>query len=153
MTVASLTLSGGAIYQFQINDATGGAGTGWDLVNSSGAITLNGSNAIPITIQVQSLTLGNASGTAANFDGTQSYSFLLASGSSISGFSPTEFTVDSSLFQNSGSGVWSVTQSGNSLELDYSAVPEPSSYALLAGGGALLLAGLRRRGGKSRSLV
>jgi hypothetical protein len=46
---------------------------------------------------------------------------------------------------------FNLTQSGNDIYLNYSSIPEPGTYALLATGLALLALVHRRRAGKQRS--
>ena len=57
------------------------------------------------------------------------------------------FTFDTSAFAPGalGGGSFFVTQSGSSLLLNFTPVPEPSTLALLAAGLAMLLGRLRRR--------
>lgn len=63
----------------------------------------------------------------------------------ITGFAANAWTIDTALFQNSFNGSFSLSQTGNSLYLNYAAIPEPSTYAALAGALALGLAAWRRR--------
>jgi hypothetical protein len=74
-----------------------------------------------------------------------SWKILTASGG-ITGFDAAKFGLDLASFQNPFSGTWAVTNAGNDLFLTYTAVPEPSTYALLALGGAALWAWRRRSG-------
>lgn len=151
-STGSQTWAGGATYLWEINDATGSAGhnPGWDWMNIAGALTITATNVNPFTIDVSSLTLGNVAGLAANFDANQNHTYLIATASSgISGFSADKFTLDTADFANTTSGTWSLSQSGNDLSLVYttSAVPEPSTYAALAGLAALGFVAWRRRRG------
>ncbi|MCW1885560.1 hypothetical protein OKA04_12545 [Luteolibacter flavescens] len=137
MNTGSLHLIGGAIYEWEIGDAAGAAGTGWDTVEVAGAMSFASTEASPFT-----LTLEKA-GALTNFDPLQSYQFLIASAvGGITGFNEDFVTIDASAIPESGTGAWSLGQSGNSLILSYSAVPEPSAALLGALG---LLAVVRRR--------
>ncbi|MEY2882049.1 MAG: hypothetical protein RLZZ15_4429, partial [Verrucomicrobiota bacterium] len=92
-----------------------------------------------------------SAGAAAGFDPASSYSFNFVSAGSITGFSADKFSLNTGGFTGS-TGTWSIAQSGNSLNLLYAAgaaVPEPSTYAALAGAGALAFAIYRRRKEKS----
>jgi hypothetical protein len=82
--------------------------------------------------------------------GTNSYTWTLASASSgITGFNATNFILN--IGANNGTngfsnelngGAFSISQSGNSLLLNFTAVPEPGTCLL---GGIGILAMLRRR--------
>jgi len=144
------TFAGGGSYLWEINnvDGTAGADPGWDLLAVNGGLTISATNANPFTIDVTSLTSGNVAGLATGFSTSASYSFTLVSTTTgISGFSADKFTVNTSGFANIFDGTWALAlaNGGNDLALTYtgvSAVPEPSTYALLAGfaalGGALV---------------
>ncbi|MCW1885558.1 hypothetical protein OKA04_12535 [Luteolibacter flavescens] len=137
MNTGSLHLIGGAIYEWELGDATGAAGTGWDTVEVTGAMSFASTEANPFT-----LTLEKA-GALTNFDPLQSYQFVIANAvGGITGFNEEFVTIDASAIPESGTGAWALGQSGNSLILSYSAVPEPSAALLGALG---LLAAVRRR--------
>jgi hypothetical protein len=80
-----------------------------------------------ITIETHGY-IGPIAGTPAGYSSTTSYSlpFLAATGG-ISGFSPSKFTV-TGFFAGKGD----ISQSGNTLVLNVSAVPEPASDVLAA---------------------
>ena len=148
----SETWAGGATYLWEINNGLGAAGAnpGWDLLNITGALNITATSGNRFNIDLTSLTLGNVAGLAANFNASQDHTYLIATASGgITGFSADKFDLDLSDFQNDlQGGTWTIAQSGNNLNLEFSAVsaiPEPSTYAALAGLGALGLAALRRR--------
>jgi autotransporter-associated beta strand protein len=152
LNTGAQTWNDGTTYQWEINDVDAGQGTdpGWDFTNLAGSLTIGGSLG-GITIDITSLTLGNVSGNVADFSDLSSYVWTIATASGgITGFDASDFTLDLSAFTNTFTGTWSIAQSldGNSLELHYDAVPEPSTYALLVGG--LLFFWVVRR---KRSLV
>lgn len=131
------TFAEGASYLWEMADATGAAGTGYDLLNVGGALFLNASAANPFTIQLKSLLANGNAGLAANFDSLHDHSYTLAYASGgILGFSSAEFLIDGSGFANPlDGGHWSVSASGNSLNLNFTAaVPEPGSYVMLLAG-------------------
>jgi len=150
MTVDNLTWTDGGTYLWEINDSAGsqGADPGWDWLDITGALDLTSLTAGGFTIDIDSLTLGNVAGNAAGFTGLAfdgypdvDASFTIATAGSISGFDASLFSLDDSGFVNGG--YWEVREDANSLILDFYAVPEPSSTALLGLGGLALA--LRRR--------
>jgi autotransporter-associated beta strand protein len=148
LTAGATTFASGASYRWEINDAAGAAGTAWDLLSVNGGLTITATAGNPFTIFLTSLTAGNAAGVVANFDPAQStfYTFVTTTGG-ITGFDASRFVLDTSAFANAFDGSWSIAQSGNDLNLVYtaSAIPEPSTYAALVGALALGVALVRRR--------
>ena len=145
-----LTWADGGTYLWEINDSAGsqGADPGWDWLDITGALDLTSLTAGGFTIDIDSLTLGNVAGNAAGFTGLAfdgypdvDASFTTATAGSISGFDASLFSLDDSGFVNGG--YWEIREDANSLVLDFYAVPEPSSTALLGLGGLALA--LRRR--------
>ncbi len=132
LTVANdLTLNGGGNYNWQIVSATGSAGTSWDLASVGGALTIASSTTSPFKINLWSLssTGPDVSGSAANFDSTQNYSWTIASAAGgISGFASDKFVINTSGtngtsgFANAfGNGTFSLAASGNDLNLVFTA--------------------------------
>jgi autotransporter-associated beta strand protein len=160
INAGNTTISGGGKYTFEVNDFSGTAGTdpGWDLLNITGTLNLsNLSPANPFIIQLQSLNLGDTLGLAANFNQYGDYSLLIASASDgfVGNFASDLFTVDTSGFQNANSGFWTVSDPGGNLDLNYTAVPEPSVAMLwLSGCGifALRFLLLRRSSAKATTI-
>ena len=85
-----------------------------------------------------------------NFDNTLTQSWTLLTSTGISGFDATNFAIN--LLANNGAngfgndlggGAFSISQDGNNLKLNFTAIPEPNVAALLGGLGVLAL--LRRR--------
>ncbi|MBX3735926.1 MAG: autotransporter-associated beta strand repeat-containing protein [Candidatus Didemnitutus sp.] len=146
------TFASGGTYLWEINNVNGTAGAdpGWDLLSVTGGLTISATNVDPFTIDLTSLTSGNVAGLATGFSTSASYSFTLVSTTTgISGFSADKFNLNTSGFANSFDGTWALAlaNGGNDLALTYtgaSAVPEPSTYALLAGLAALGGAFVRR---------
>lgn len=144
----SATWAGGGSFLIELNNAAGVAGTHWDLLSLSGVLAITATPADKFTLALASLTPANAAGPAANFNPAASYTFdFLTATGGISGFNTSAFALDTSGFQNTFSGTWSLSATANTLSLNYSAsaIPEPGAYAAFAGVATLLAAFWRRR--------
>ncbi len=146
--------NGGGSYLWQVDrvPALGSAGANWDRLSIGGSLTLNATSANPFVVRVIGLEAGGGVGAITGFDNTRSYSWSLLTASSISGFSAGEFRVDASVFAATnplGGGSFAVAQSGGSLNLVFTPVPEPRTYALLLGAVTLGFIVVRRRGGRA----
>lgn len=154
----TLALGLGGNYNWQIIDAAGAAGTGYDTMSLTGSAVLDLSlltspSSYNINIWSISGIDPDVEGDAANFNDTLNYSWtLFSTESEISGFDATDFSINTQPsngatgFTNSfGDGTFSVglADGGTDLVLNYTAViPEPRA-ALLGSFGLIAL--LRRR--------
>jgi autotransporter-associated beta strand protein len=148
LSTGDATWEGAGSYVWDINDVNAGTGTdpGWDLHAVTGTLTIAATSESKFNLLITSLTLGNTAGAVHDFSGAQSYSWKLAEASSgIVGFDPVKFNLDRSAFANSAPGSFSLSQAGNDLYLNYTAVPEPGAMALLTGLGLTGFALWRRR--------
>ena len=154
--IGDQTWNDGGSFLWEINDSDGtkGADPGWDWLDIDGTLDLSSLTAGGFTIDIDSLTSSNVAGDAVGFDtyirdgDIADYSFTIASASAgITGFDAADFVLDSSGFSNRIETYygwnWAISRSGNDLVLGASAVPEPSSTALLGLGGLALA--LRRK--------
>jgi autotransporter-associated beta strand protein len=132
-------------YLFAVTDANGPAGTGYGTVNMAGSLTIAGG---PFFIDLFTYDPAtNLAGNALNFNPAIPYTWTLVSAGSIAGFNAGSFDINASNFLNStNGGLFSVGQSGNDLTLNFTPVPEPSTWAMM-GSGLFALAGaaVRRR--------
>lgn len=153
LATGDLAWANGGDYNWQVLDASGIAGTGYDTVAVTGTLNLSGLSAGGFNLNLWSLssTGPDVSGNATNFNELLSYSWVLASTTGgITGFDASDFVINTtsingtSGFSNSFTGSFSVGVSGNNLLLNYTAVPEPGA-ALLGGLGTLALLRRRRR--------
>jgi hypothetical protein len=101
-------------------------------------------------VHVISLSLGGLPGAVGDFNSGQNQSWhIVTTGSGITGFDSSKFSLDTSEFQNVlNGGSFSLSVNGNDLDLNFTAVPEPAAYGLAM---ALGLAGftLARRARRS----
>jgi T5SS/PEP-CTERM-associated repeat protein len=154
LNTGSQTWFNGANYNWQIFNATGSAGSGYDLLNISGSLDLSNLTAGGFGINMWSLSGINpdVNGNATNFNAANNYSWILAQAAAgITGFEATDFSIFTSAangtagFSNTLDGALSIAVDGNNLVLNYQAVPEPSTYTLLGLGVVGMLITLRRR--------
>ncbi len=138
-------------YQWETNNFTGTtAGTDFDQIQVTGALNLSDPSGNYL-LNVTSLTSGDVAGNVPNFSNTDESWTILTASSGITNFDPNEWTINTSAFTSTptATGTWSlaVTGPGNDnlvLSYDVSSVPEPTTYALLLAGMALLMLVQRR---------
>jgi autotransporter-associated beta strand protein len=139
-TTGSAVFASGGNYNWQLFNATGTAGTEWDLLAVGGALDIAATSADPFRINLWTLsgTGPDVNGSAANFDSSQDYTWTIAStASGITGFSADKFVIRTSAtngtggFANSfGAGTFSVAQSGNDLNLVFTHGVTPSGITI-----------------------
>ena len=119
---------------------------GYSTVNVNGANLNISATTGQFKIFLTSLDNTGVAGWA-NLTNGNAYQIAIATTTgTLSGFDPTAFTVDTSQFQNTFIVLPFLTADTNNLYLNFTAFPEPSTYALLGLGlGAVLFPALRRR--------
>jgi hypothetical protein len=162
---ATMVMSGGSFFDWQVQDATN-HDTGYDKLNITSSLDLRGaSSSSRITIRIASL-LGNGNGTTLgdplNFGPpngvasirtfqfatvpTGSGGVLLNDGVNISDvfdFNVNGFTYTGG--SSSNAGLWSIDWDVANGAITLTAVPEPSTYGFGLGALALAAAAIRRR--------
>lgn len=139
LNLGSTVWFGGATNRWDLQNATGSAGTGWDLLNINGTLTLTATAADQAFIDVTSFTLGGTPGAAVNFDPSQSYLWTIVQTTGGIFFAPgeSELTVFDLLTGNFtnplNGGTFGVARStdGRQLNVSYTPIPEPGKASLL----------------------
>lgn len=152
LTTGGANWGAGGIYEFDIASASGNPGSDWSFWDMTGDlnITAGATRNSRFTIDIVSLLANDSPGHAANFDPNQSYSWLLATATSVNGLSASEFTLDYSRFANqlSPNLNFQIYQSGDSIYLGYA--PEPGTWGMMLGalGVGFMVAKRRRIGSR-----
>jgi len=148
---ASVVFGGGGVLQFSIMNASGASGVDYSAINANGSVDITATPGSPFKIQLVGVDHTNLlTGTAFTFNSSQSYSWTLLSAGTLTmsgGFNPLAFAVDSSTYFSNATngGQFSVTDPGNSLVLNFTPVPEPSTWMLMISGLCAAGAAVRRR--------
>ena len=156
MTVASAAFKGGSNYVWQVGDANGAAGSGYDtlLVNGTADFSQAGVVGGKVNLKLVSLGAGQLSGNAASFSRTQIKSFTVMDATSFSFGSNANlsdiFNIDLSGFRyedgtTTSSDLWSLQYDATNTAIVLTAIPEPSSYGLALGALALCVGVSSRR--------
>lgn len=138
LTVGNTTLQDGGTLQLDLTrGASGAAGIGYDQLAIAGDLDLTQVSVGGITLSLQSIAMdASAFDTGSN----HIWNSIVAATGTINGFAANQFTIDlGGFFTGTVTGSFSVIQDGNTLSLQYLAVPEPNPWAILVGSGALLL--------------
>ena len=126
--MGEVVLEAGGNLNWQIHDATGLAGDGWDMLSVGNGIAVSATDTNPFLINLWSLSAFDpnvTSGGAVNFNIGANYSWTIASAAGgITGFAAEKFIVNVAAangakgFTNDlGGGTFSVVQNGNDLNL------------------------------------
>jgi hypothetical protein len=142
------TLGPGGAYTFDLTtSASPVAGTDNDTLTVAGTLTVGATPASPFTLSIESVNPVSGLPGLADFNPTATSQWTLLSSSSLSNFNAADFSINTSLFQNSmASGSFSLSSNGADIFLDFKPIPEPSSWELIGAGlAASALGTLRRR--------
>ncbi len=147
---AGLTLASLGEYDWQLQSVAGaplsGAGTNWDLISVSGG-TLDLPTTGNFTLKVISLNSGGTAGSVSDFSPGSTYTWIIATAPGGITGNVSHISVDTSLFSNlPNTGAFSLSVSGGTnLDLTFSPVPEPSTYALMVLGLGFIGVTVRRK--------
>lgn len=151
---SGLTLAPGGTMNFEVQAANGAPGTGYDLVKvSGGLLNITATAGSPFTLKLISLNASGTPGNVSDFNSALGYSWMLITGNSaggLTGFNANNFLIDASAFSNNlNGGTFSLTTGLDGINpaifLNFSPVPEPSTYVLLLLGLAGFALNARRR--------
>jgi autotransporter-associated beta strand protein len=145
-----LVLASGGTYVWEISHALGTAGIEWDKLAVTGSLTFTSTSECPFTVLIYPV-----GGGVPDFDNTAYYSWPIASATgAITGFDTSVVALDTSNIPADALGMGhfflSQSESGNDLLVNFTPVPEPSTYALLSLGLAGLLLSLLVRKKRAR---
>jgi len=112
----SATFGPGGQLLVTVDDATAGPVLGWSFLQTGSRISVQSTPANPFKLVVQ--TVDNP---AANFNAASNYDWVIAmAAGGITGFAPANFSIDTTLFQNSiGFGSFYLHTDGTSLVLSF----------------------------------
>jgi|GEM_PF-1883782 len=157
--IGTQTWASGGNYNWQLLDAAGSAGTGFDQIQIDGELIVTASSHNPFAINLWTLaSIGpDVDGAALNFDPSLDYSWdILTTTGGILGFDETLFELFIISSNGTGGfvnplagGHFSLRQAGNDLVLDFNArsvaMPEPTTSAMTMLGLGVMALRRRRR--------
>lgn len=154
LSFATLALTGGGTLEWNVQSVAGGG----IVTDSVGVFSVNGLAITslannPFTVKVVSLLPDGSLGALAGLAFGETYSWVLFETNGVTGFDPSKFTIDASQFNSGiGPGTFSLSLSTTpsllftqSLMLNFTPVPEPSTWAMLLAGVAAVAFTVRRR--------
>jgi autotransporter-associated beta strand protein len=130
---AGLKLAPSGSMTFKLYDANGAPGVGFGAFNVTGGILNITATSGTFTFNVNTIdALGNPAG-ALNFNSSNSYSWMFGTAANpIAGFNSADFTINTSGFANAtNGGFFSLSNTGNNLFLNFTPIPEPTTWAML----------------------
>ena len=122
LTLGTTTLNGGGALNIQIADFGGTAGTGWDLL-TTGSLSIGATSLNKFTLYLNTLSSSSpiTAGDAV-FNKANNYSLKIISSSSLTGFGTDIWNINTSGVTNAVSGVWDISNTGNDIYLNYTAL-------------------------------
>lgn len=147
---ACVKFSSGGIYSWAVQHAGGSAGSGWDLIHVNGNAVFDSTAGDPFILNIASVDTDGYFNSVEDFNASANYSWLiLETTGSISGLGDlAAISLDWSNFVNNlNGGTFSLSLGGEDtqLYLNFTPVPEPSTYALFGLGLGIVAWSLWRR--------
>jgi hypothetical protein len=119
LTTGNYTFDIGGNYTWEVSDATGAAGIGWDQIIANGDVDINSTSGSPFTINVTPF------GEVQNWSDYQSGNWtILSYTGALTGFDSSKFLIQSSLGAASN---WSLASTANELRLLYTGLSNTGS--------------------------
>lgn len=151
----NVTWNGGAIYNWELNNTVGVAGTAFDKLIASGTIDIQATGVQKFVINIIGLDATNAAGVVQAWDSLADYSWMIASAEGgVTNYDASKFFLNFDGFTNNNEWVagrgfsLELSADGKAIMLKYAAggaIPEPSTYGLLGAGALAATAIVRRR--------
>jgi autotransporter-associated beta strand protein len=136
LKAVSLTLSAVGTNRIDMSNASGTAGSGWDLITvggGGGTVTINSSVGNEFVIRLDSM-----GGTPTGWDSSQPWSWKIMDAGSLSGFAANKFRVVTNDFTAStGGGTFSVSESSGDLMLVFTPSYNPDISVLGTNGATI----------------
>ena len=148
---SGLTFAPGGTYNWQLQfaNSAAGPGAGWDLITVSGTLLVTANSSQPFNFQLISLGPEGISGAVVDFNPANTYVWPVVQATNISGFNASAFAINDTLFRSANSGFangqFFLTATSTAISLNFTPVPEPSTYALLLLGLGAVAFTVRRR--------
>ncbi|WP_206026098.1 autotransporter-associated beta strand repeat-containing protein [Roseimicrobium sp. ORNL1] len=151
--IGDLLFGGGGVFSWEMQNASGDEGTGWDLLTIEGKLNITATSANRFEVELVTLNLSGVQGIPTGFDPYELYDWtILTALDGIVGFSADKFSLDLASFVGPHSSNFSIGKlahgdGSESLVLHYNpvAVPEPGRSMLLFFAAATALLRRRRR--------
>lgn len=110
--IGGIALQPGGRLVCEVTNPFGEPGSGWDLLSGTGTLTVSATAGAPFTLEVRSLTPAGEVGAVEGL-ALGSYSWKIASGASVTGFSTGTISVDHSAFMTDKPVHFSVSTDGD----------------------------------------
>jgi autotransporter-associated beta strand protein len=146
LKVQSSIWNNGGNYNWQLYDATGAAGTGYDTITSTGSLDLSGLISGGFNINLWTInSLSSTNGSAINFVDTGTYNWVLGTFGTITGFDANKININTGATNGTGGfantftgGTFRISTNGSGqLLLNYQGAPAADSPVWIGGSGNL----------------
>ena len=139
LSTGNAEFAGNGVYDWEIAAATGAPGSGYDLLKTTGGLSITANTGSKFTINVLPL------GPLNDFDSMTNYTWtLVETGTGLSGFNASFFELNTGLFP-SGGGSFEIASFEGNLVLNFLPVPEANVLSMSLMGLALMAWKRRRR--------